>query len=416
MYRFFSRFLNKSISNSPENQSAPPDQSIAFKKQHRFFSQKALFIVLPLLAIFLIAGDIFLYRSSAKPSQVLLTVTSPSPATQPTINVDSQTSKLAGALNMPATSTDINVLLLGYGGAGHDGAYLTDSMTLLNYKPDKRTLNIISVPRDLFVSIPVDWDYAKDSKINAAYAIGIDDTTYPNKRTQFRGRLGGGSLAKYVVSQVTGLPINYFISVDFSKFTDGIDLLGGITINNPFTFEDDFYPVKGLENETCGFTADQINQLKAQYSGFNLEKQFTCRYEKLQFTKGPVQLDGTTALKYVRSRHSATYGGDFDRSMRQHAVLEGIAQKVISLSILDKANPLFQKLVGSVTTDITASNIASFLSTWGNPTDVKTNQIYLTDQNVLINAVGPGGAYILIPKAGKGNYTDLQKYIKDNSI
>src|SRR5215469_1214651 len=48
----------------------------------------------------------------------------------------------------------INLLVLGYGGAGHDGAYLTDSMMVMSLLPGDHATSMISVPRDLWVQVP----------------------------------------------------------------------------------------------------------------------------------------------------------------------------------------------------------------------------------------------------------------------
>lgn len=381
------------------------------------FANKFFRISLVVAAIIIAIAEVSLYVYFSRrtlPGPALSEVVS-SPTPVPVDVGEPQTSKLSGSLSNIPASNDTNVLLLGYGGGTHDGTYLTDSLTLLNINPDKKRINVISIPRDLYVSIPVDWDFARDSKINAAYSIGLDDRSFPNKRPQFRGTFGGGNLAKYVVSQVTGMPVGYYISVDFSKFVSSIDILGGISVNNPVAFEDNFYPISGQENNTCSLTDQQIADLKTKYSDFNLEKQFTCRYEQLKFAQGPVQMDGATTLKYVRSRHSAQWGSDFARSQRQQAVLAAIRDKVFSLNILDKANSVFQNLVKSVRTDITSDVLTKFLASVKDASQYKVNNIYLTDQNVLSNAVGAGGAYILIPKTGKGNFTGIQQYIKDNS-
>jgi anionic cell wall polymer biosynthesis LytR-Cps2A-Psr (LCP) family protein len=294
--------------------------------------------------------------------------------------------------NEPETNNNLNILLLGYGGAGHDGGDLTDSIILANINPQTKKVNLISIPRDLWVNIPG----LGDSKINAAYPKGVD-------------------IAKNVVQTVTGKKVDYYISIDFSKFTEAIDLLGGIDVNVPQSFTDNFYPVKGLENETCGFTADQINEFKIKYTGFDLEKQFTCRYEKLVFTKGPTHMDGATALKYVRSRHSDTYGSDFSRSERQQAVLLAIRDKILNLNVLSKTNPLFNTLVSAVKTDIGIGTVDNLIQPLGNITEYQVNHIYLTDQNVLKDSTSAAGAYILIPKDGQGIWSGIQSYIKSLS-
>jgi polyisoprenyl-teichoic acid--peptidoglycan teichoic acid transferase len=278
-----------------------------------------------------------------------------------------------------------NLIFLGYGGAGHDGSYLTDSIIIVHIDTNTDKAALISVPRDLWIP--------GNRKINTeAGANGFQNV---------------GSM----IQNVTGQHIDYFVSVDFGGFTKIIDDLGGITVNVPKTFDDPFYPITGQENNTCGFTEDQINAFKAQYTGFNLEKQFTCRYEHLHFDKGPTNLDGTTALKFVRSRHGDS---DFGRSLRQFVVLTGIENKLISLKSLGKLDDTINTLSNIVKTDLTAGTIKTLLTVFGDPARYKISQIQLTTDNVLNETTSSDGQDILVPKAGNFNFSGIKSYINSN--
>src|SRR5258708_37496057 len=202
----------------------------------------------------------------------------------------------------------INIVLLGYGGGNHDGAYLTDSMIAIHIDPKAKKVFLISIPRDIWIKISTNGTDGSYSKINAAYEIGLDDSGYPNKQKQFTGANGGGRLAEYVVSQVTGLPIDYFFGMDFSGFTHTIDTLGGVNITVEKTFDDYQYPIEGKETDSCGHSDTEIASLSAQLastSGTLTELDaFPCRYEHLHFDTGEQHMNGITTLKYVRSRHS----------------------------------------------------------------------------------------------------------------
>jgi anionic cell wall polymer biosynthesis LytR-Cps2A-Psr (LCP) family protein len=110
-----------------------------------------------------------------------------------------------GAMNLEEVSSTLvtdspdtfNILLLGYGGAGHDGGNLTDSITLASINTKEKEVVLISIPRDLWIALPVDYDNKQNYKINAAYAIGGNENKYPNKKPIYRGEKGGGELAKY---------------------------------------------------------------------------------------------------------------------------------------------------------------------------------------------------------------------------
>jgi anionic cell wall polymer biosynthesis LytR-Cps2A-Psr (LCP) family protein len=278
-----------------------------------------------------------------------------------------------------------NVVFLGYGGAGHDGSLLTDSIIIIHVDTTIKKAALISVPRDL-------W-YTGNHKINA------------------EGSINGFNNVGVAIKNVTGLPINYFVSVDFGGFIKIIDDLGGITVNVPVTFDDPFYPIAGQENNTCGFTEDQVNVLKTKYSGYNLETQFTCRYEHLHFDKGPADLNGTTALKFVRSRHGDS---DFGRSLRQFAVLQGIESKLISFQASNKFNDIVNTISQIVRTDLDAGTIKSLISVFGDPKAYNIKQVQLTIDNVLGESKSSDGAYILIPKTGNLNFSGIRDYIKSN--
>src|SRR5437016_13429134 len=99
----------------------------------------------------------------------------------------------------------INILLLGYGGPGHDGAYLTDSIMVLSIRPGTHEATMVSLPRDLWVKIPaLPNNRVMMGKLNSAYAIGTDRRNYPNVRSDWKTATGGGDLAAATVSQVIG--------------------------------------------------------------------------------------------------------------------------------------------------------------------------------------------------------------------
>lgn len=99
-------------------------------------------------------------------------------------------------------------------------------------------------------------------------------------------------------------------------------------ITKPFV--DEFYPIDIGTTDTCGKSPDDIKALEATMSGDLLDSQFTCRYETLIFNIGTTHLNGATALKYARLRHSKTQGGDFNRSLRQRQVIEAIRDKIVN--------------------------------------------------------------------------------------
>jgi len=278
-----------------------------------------------------------------------------------------------------------NLLFLGYGGAGHDGALLTDSIIIVHVDTNTDKAALISVPRDLWIT--------GNRKINA------------------EGSINGFGNVGSAIQSITGQHIDYYISVDFGGFTKIIDDLGGISVIVPRTFDDPFYPITGQENNTCGMTGEEINALKAKYSGYQLETQFLCRYEHLHFNLGQTNLDGTTALKFVRSRHGDS---DFGRSLRQFAVLIGVENKLISFQSLGKLDNIISTLFAIVKTDLNPGTVKTLLTVFGDPGKYKVTQIQLTTDNVLNESTSSDGQYILVPKAGNFDFSGIKSYINSN--
>jgi LCP family protein required for cell wall assembly len=309
-----------------------------------------------------------------------------------------------------------SILLLGYGGGTHDGGKLTDSIMLAQIRPKDEEIRLISIPRDLWSPIQIESENTENKKINDAYAIGSDDKKYPNKKTEFTGKAGGGEMAKYTVEQVTGIKPDYFVAMDFDGFVKIIDNLGGVDVKVNQTFDDPFYPIEELKNDTCGKSEEEMKSLEATMSGDKLEQQYTCRYELLHFDKGTQHMDGTTALKYARSRHSVIGGGDFNRAERQKVVITAVRDKVMNIGFVSKIIPTFQTLTRHITTDIDLTKMSELVSKAEEISKYKIISIALTDQNVLVNAKASTGQFILNPKLGENNWTEIRQFIEDKGV
>jgi len=87
-----------------------------------------------------------------------------------------------------------NFLILGQGGVGHEGPYLTDTIIFGSIKPSTGQVTIISIPRDFLVEIPEKGWY----KINAVNAFG--------QTGNYKG--GGSKLVADIVSNIFDMPIH----------------------------------------------------------------------------------------------------------------------------------------------------------------------------------------------------------------
>lgn len=300
----------------------------------------------------------------------------------------------------------INILLLGIGGGSHDGPNLTDTIIVANINRKKNEINLISIPRDL-------WVPDLSSKINAAYSDGQEKNN--------KGKL----VASAVIKKVIGQPINYTVVFDFSGFEKMVDLIGGIDVNVQNTFDDYEYPIAGKENDLCGHTQEEL-QVLATDSAEQSVKDFSCRYEHLHFDKGLTHMDGSTALEFVRSRHAvqAIEQSDFARSRRQHEVIIALKDKMLTLGTL--FNPIkilgiYNVLKDNIDTDIKTEQVDDFIRLAQEMKNPKINNYVLDtgDENekrlgLLINppvSSDFGYQWVLIPRIGKDNFSEIQKYI-----
>jgi anionic cell wall polymer biosynthesis LytR-Cps2A-Psr (LCP) family protein len=311
----------------------------------------------------------------------------------------------------PDPLAPITIALLGYGGGGHAGGALTDSIIVAKIKPHLKQVLLISIPRDLWITIP---HLDQTSKINLAYAAGLDTRRWPESQRppELIGPHAGGNLAKETLSQVVGFPVQHYLAVSFSGFLQAIDELGGVEVKVPVSFVDEFYPIEGKENETCDRSPEDIAALTATMSGFKLEQQFPCRYERLEFTAGPTTLDAATALKFARSRHSDVNGNDFGRSLRQQAVIQGVKQKLLSPSVWPKLPIMASHLVKFTDTDLGLPEITQALTTLP---DLGSYQLYsysLTPTTGLVASHSADRQYTLVPAANLG-WTGLQQNLAD---
>ena len=367
-------------------------------------------IIIIIVAIFLAFGTFYFLRTSQFSKK-----TNNTPSSKPKLE-----------------QTVYNFLLLGYGGGVHEGTYLTDTIMVAHVDTKIKKVTLFSIPRDLWVKLPTKSGADFHTKINSLYQLELFPKDYPDlKQMQ----------VKTIISKITGLPIDGYVSVNFEGFTKAIDILGGIDIDVKRSFTDPEYPITGKEKELCdkdteelfkkaepfitpGFNPDERNmQFKdnpkleefVKNATDSPELAFPCRYEKLEFDKGLVHLDGATALKFARSRHAPEDGGDFNRAIRQQQVIEGIKDKVISFGFIPKIIPLMDEFKKDVKTDINSDIIKKLIGQADKTKEYQVSTFVLTDQNVLKNAVSDDKQYILIPREGIDNWFGIQKIIASSA-
>ena len=301
----------------------------------------------------------------------------------------------------------INILLLGIGGGTHEGPNLTDTIILASLNLKNPKVTIVSLPRDI-------WSTDIDGKINRAYSDGEEAK-----------KEGGLVLAKSVVAKITGQDINYGVVIDFSGFIKAVDLMGGLDINVERSFDDYEYPIAGKEDDPCDNKPEDLEKLATASS--QLEA-FPCRYERLRFNKGPNQMNGETALKFVRSRHAkGPEGSDFARSQRQEKVIKAFMDKAFSLQII--VNPakvigLYDTVKDSIDTDVNQNEFDDFIKLAQKLQNAKIQSLVIdygdqrNKRGGLLTHPKISDKYnyewVLIPRIGNDNFSEIQEYIRCN--
>lgn len=291
---------------------------------------------------------------------------------------------LADNVKTPEPDADRkNILLLGLRGEGDEnGGLLTDSIMVISIQKSTGRVALISIPRDLYVTMPGE---TYKEKINYAYALGYEK----------KGAAGALFMSKTIVSRVTGLYIDHTISVDHAAFKEIVDILGGIDIylKEPFV-ENQQWVAGGDIGSPSGFFS--IETQAATSSNGTATK--TQRWV-FKIPAGTSHLDGKTALYYARARYSSS---DFDRARRQQQILVAIKDKALSLGFWGNPVKIFNlmdSVAKNVRTDMTAGDIRDLIGSYSNlDTRNVVHKVFdTTPEGLLHSGKAANGAYILTP-------------------
>lgn len=299
-----------------------------------------------------------------------------------------------------------NILLLGIGGGTHDGPNLTDTVIFASINQKMNKVTLVSIPRDV-------WIPDLQGKINIAYATGQDQGEK------------GLILAKATVQKVLNQPIDYGFRIDFSGFEKAVGLVGGLDVVVDRTFDDYAYPVEGKEAAACGHTDAEISDWSASATPSADLDFFPCRFMHLHVDKGQQPMDGTTALRYVRSRHAlGPEGTDFARSKRQQKVITAFKEKVLSAQTLlnpGKLMDLYTTLKDSIDTDIQQDDYAGFVAVAQKMKSAKIESVSLDmgdaqsqRMGLLMNppiSADYHNAWVLAPRTGGNDFSEIQQYV-----
>lgn len=243
----------------------------------------------------------------------------------------------------------LNVLVLGFDSRpGQQGPPRSDVFMIAQLDLVAKTLNVVSVPRDLWLNIPG----FGDERINAAYPLGWR-ATQP---------AAGVALAKQTVERNFGIPIHYYMSIDFNGFKRTVDAVGGVTIDVPRYLRDDAYPTEDYGIET------------------------------VEFFPGVQRMDGTRALKYARTRHADS---DYGRRLRQEQLVLALLEAGQNAGIVARLPAVLRSFAGTVQTNFSFEEqlVLGRVALAMKRADVT---LYSVDETMTKGWLTPGGADVIL--------------------
>lgn len=249
----------------------------------------------------------------------------------------------------------INFLLIGSDRRSLTGSTRTDTMVIAILHPNEGQVALISIPRDLWVSIPG----FENNRINTAYQVG--------KSTEYPG--GGPGLLKETIQYNLGIRIDHTALVDFNGFANIVNTLGGVDV-----------PV------SCAYTDWRL--IDPSYDPENENNWYLHTAEP-----GVIHMDGDLALWYARSRQKSN---DFDRGRRQQEVLRALFTQALQAGTLTRIPELYENLKESVETDLGLGDLLQLSVYTPKMTNADIRSYYIRPPYVS-SWITDGGASVLLP-------------------
>ncbi|MEN1986213.1 LCP family protein [Paenibacillus hubeiensis] len=196
----------------------------------------------------------------------------------------------------------VNILLMGVDARGNKKNEIprSDSMMVVSLDPVKKRIHVFSILRDTYTDIP---EHGKN-RINTAVTHG--------PKTAMRA-----------VSELLGIPVQFYVYTDFQGFIKLVDAVGGV----------DFYVEKDMTYES-----------KADHHEYDIN-----------LKEGEQHLDGKTALQYVRFRHDAL--SDYSRTKRQRDFANAIVEKMKSTTSIMKLPSILQEVSPYIDTNLSVNDM-----------------------------------------------------------
>lgn len=279
--------------------------------------------------------------------------------------------------NLPS----INALLVWVGGEWHRWSYNADTIIFASYNPNTSTLNMVSVPRDLYINITW-WVSQRVNYVMDYYILKWETLAY------------GADKLREKISSIVWEKIDYYAVVDFGAFEKIVDDLWWLEVNVPKRLVDTSFPV------------DNYN------------------YGTLVIESWVQTMNWETALNYARSRHSTS---DFDRSKRQQIIIKALISKLISFNSISKIDDIYSNFSSFITTNVGVWDMIKYFP-YARQLDHINSWVLQSDCPANLNQMKPWcllyspdrslfwWAAVIIPYGAKPSklsyYDNIQKFVK----
>ncbi len=246
----------------------------------------------------------------------------------------------------------VNILVMGLDYRDWEAGEIprTDTMILFTLDPLNNTAAMVSIPRDLWVSIP-GFEYGK---INTAYYLG-ELYNLPG---------GGPALASQTVEELLGVPVDYYAQIDFQAFISFIDDIKGVKL----------YFDEPMVLDRLG------------------------KWNTVTIDPGWITLPGDYALAYVRTRK--TEGGDFDRAARQQNLIMAVRDRILEFdmlpSLVANAPQIYDDLSAGINTNISLNQAIKLAWSVMDIDRDNIDQVIISNEYVTLGK-SPDGLDILKP-------------------
>lgn len=243
-----------------------------------------------------------------------------------------------------------NVLILGLDRRPGEGYVVrSDTIILATFYPAGPEVNLLSIPRDLYVEIP---GYG-NGRINTAHFWG---------ESEFEG--GGTLLASQTVLLNFGVPVHHYMRIDFDAFRALVDAVGGIYVDVEAPIVDEAYPTE-------------------DYGTMRIE-----------IPAGRQHMNGETALRYARTRHGSS---DFDRIARQQKVVKALVSRLLNPAVWPRLPLVYSAVMEHVDTDMGSGDMLALAITLYR-TGVDGIQCRAISREMTQPWTTPEGGAVLLPR------------------